>query len=340
MPLPFVLVGAALLAGGVGAKKGKDAYDDFKDAKGRNELAERRVRQGESVLEEARDSANLAMERLGGTKFKVYKKSILPFVETFNRIKAIDFDDNDRVKGDMPAMDRHSFNTMYDSTLNLSSMLQGGLGSMGGGALAGLATYGGVGYLGTASTGAAISGLSGAAATNATLAWLGGGSLASGGFGMAGGMAVLGGVVAGPVLAVGGIIAASKAKESLENARSNLAAATTAKEQMLAAADSARGIERRFGEIKSVIQRLDQIFQPMLDSLKSLVDTSQNYPSYTEEQKCLVFTTASLAKLLKTVMEYELIDKDGALTQDSRNAVEEGQKTLQELKAPLEQVKV
>ena len=45
--------------------------------------------------------------------------------------------------------------------------------------------------VGIASTGAAISGLSGAAARNATLAWLGGGALASGGGGMALGGAVL-----------------------------------------------------------------------------------------------------------------------------------------------------
>jgi len=37
-----------------------------------------------------------------------------------------------------------------------------------------LATYTGIGWLGAASTGTAISSLSGAAATNATLAWLDG----------------------------------------------------------------------------------------------------------------------------------------------------------------------
>lgn len=50
---------------------------------------------------------------------------------------------------------------------------------------------------GTASTGTAISALSGAAATNAALAWLGGGALAAGGGGMAAGQAFL--VLAGPV---------------------------------------------------------------------------------------------------------------------------------------------
>lgn len=49
---------------------------------------------------------------------------------------------------------------------------------------------------GAASTGTAISSLSGAAATNATLAWLGGGSLAAGGGGMAAGTAVLGTITA------------------------------------------------------------------------------------------------------------------------------------------------
>lgn len=50
---------------------------------------------------------------------------------------------------------------------------------------------------GTASTGTAISALSGAAATNAALAWLGGGALAVGGGGMAAGHAFL--ALAGPV---------------------------------------------------------------------------------------------------------------------------------------------
>ena len=50
----------------------------------------------------------------------------------------------------------------------------------------------GVKTYGTAGTGRAISGLSGVAADNAALALLGRGTLASGGFGIAGGKAVLG----------------------------------------------------------------------------------------------------------------------------------------------------
>ena len=78
------------------------------------------------------------------------------------------------------------------------------------GAGAATATYMTVASIATASTGAAISGLSGAAASSATLAALGGGSLAAGGLGIAGGTALLTGLVALPVIAaVAGAVLAS-----------------------------------------------------------------------------------------------------------------------------------
>ena len=89
---------------------------------------------------------------------------------------------------------------------------------------------------GTASTGTAISALSGAAATNAALAWLGGGALAAGGGGMAAGHAFL--ALAGPVgWGVAGVTLISsivlfslnkfklgkKKKEEIENVKNNTA---------------------------------------------------------------------------------------------------------------------
>lgn len=67
---------------------------------------------------------------------------------------------------------------------------------------------GGTGVLGnTATTGVAISSLSGAAATNASLAALGGGALSVGGGGMALGTAVVAGTGAAVNGAIGGTIA-------------------------------------------------------------------------------------------------------------------------------------
>lgn len=70
------------------------------------------------------------------------------------------------------------------------------------GAALGVGSWTAVSLLGSASTGIGIGTLSGVAATNATLAWFGGGSLATGGLGMAGGGIVLGGVVIVPMIGI------------------------------------------------------------------------------------------------------------------------------------------
>lgn len=95
---------------------------------------------------------------------------------------------------------------------------------------------------GTASTGTAISALSGAAATNAALAWIGGGTLAAGGAGMAGGSALL--ALAGPIgWGIAGVSAAtsiffvgSKNKKTAEqaiNATMRIREATSAFNQQI-----------------------------------------------------------------------------------------------------------
>ena len=71
------------------------------------------------------------------------------------------------------------------------------------GALTSVTAMGLVSTFATASTGTAISALSGAAATNATLAWFGGGAIAAGGGGTALGATVLTGGTAAIVIAAG-----------------------------------------------------------------------------------------------------------------------------------------
>ena len=87
------------------------------------------------------------------------------------------------------------------------------IGGAGAGTAAAVGSWSLVALVGSASTGTAISTLSGVAATNATLAWFGGGALAAGGTGMAGGTLVLGGVALVPVIAVATWHSRSKTKE-------------------------------------------------------------------------------------------------------------------------------
>ncbi len=78
------------------------------------------------------------------------------------------------------------------------------------------ATYFLVAEIAAASTETAISTLSGAAATNATLTWLAGGALAAGGGGVAAGTVVMGGLVAIPALAIMGIFSHYSANKKIK----------------------------------------------------------------------------------------------------------------------------
>lgn len=331
MPLPFILAGAAVVAAGYGIKKGSDAISDFSDANDTNERAQIIYDEASTELESTKLHAQNSMETLGKLKFEIIENSIIPFVDTFEKIKNINFDDIDLIDNSLPSVTVDEMNNMEKANLELKELVGGGISSLGTGGLAGLAAYGGVGLLGTASTGTAIGTLSGAAATNATLAWLGGGSIASGGFGMAGGMAVLGGIVAGPVLAVGGMMAASKAEAAKEDAYANLSQAKLAAEEMEMATALTYGIQQRFDEISSVLAALNEYFSPLLNSLQELVSVNTDYRSYSIDDKQGVFTAASTAKTLKNVLEVDVLEQDGSLTNDSKEVIEATTEQLKDL---------
>ncbi len=90
-----------------------------------------------------------------------------------------------------------------------------------GGAVVGYASVAGswalMSMVGTSSTGAVLSSLSGAAAYNATMAAFGGGSLAAGGLGIAGGAWVLAGIAVVPAIAFAAWSSHSKANEVNED---------------------------------------------------------------------------------------------------------------------------
>ncbi|MGB9578301.1 MAG: hypothetical protein ACPL3S_03425, partial [Halothiobacillaceae bacterium] len=107
----------------------------------------------------------------------------------------------------------------------------------------------------------AIGSLSGAAATKATLAWLGGGALSAGGLGVAGGTYVLGGLVAGPALAIAGFAMASKAEEAVTKAEEY---AAEVKEKIAALKPfhvMLDGIAENAAEVAVVLDRLHAEFE-------------------------------------------------------------------------------
>lgn len=118
--------------------------------------------------------------------------------------------------------------------------------------------------------------LSGIAAKNATLAWLGGGALAAGGKGIAGGLAVLGGIQLAPVFAVSGFVFASKARQNLENAKSNLSQAENLAATMRTAIDTLREINTLSATQRRLISKLDAHLLATLEELEPALASAYN----------------------------------------------------------------
>lgn len=189
--------------------------------------------------------------------------------------------------------------------------------------------YSAAGAFAAASTGTAIAGLSGAAATNATLAFFGGGALAAGGLGMAGGMAVLGGIVAGPALAIMGAVMGAKASENLDNARSNLAKVKEAEAEVNVMVTACNAITRRADLFTQVLIKLEALMFPQLYSFESIIDMEGcDFAKYRPESKKRVAALLSTAQAVKAILDTALLDDKGALTSKSEDVLLETNKYL------------
>lgn len=331
MPIPFILGGLALAAGAYGAKKGVDAKSDYDKAEKYNRWAEETYDEAKEKLEKKKEITNFSLESLGKLKVSIYDGSLMDFVDIFQKIKNIDFEENLNL-GILKSVDDQDILDIKNTVLNMQEVIGGGAAALGSGALAGFGALGGVGMLASASTGTAIASLSGAAATNATLAWLGGGALSAGGFGMAGGMAVLGGIVAGPVLAVGGMMMAAKAEEAKHTAYGNYDKAKAAAEQMDGAGVALDGIGSRTEEFKNILNPLNEIFKDYIEKMEDIVDVSNDYSTYSQSEKQIIMITASMAETIKNVCDAPIIDENGEVTRKSARVLRKANKFMDKLK--------
>ena len=154
---------------------------------------------------------------------------------------------------------------------------------------------------GTASTGTAISALSGAAATNAALAWLGGGALAAGGGGMAAGNALL--LMAGPVgWTIGGVALVGS---GMFLHSKNAEAADQATKQRVKVEAEIRSLRLAKNEIEHFSNSTKQSMDNCLELLSELRHNApKDYNKFKEEQKqrlsLLINSVRSLGTLLNT----------------------------------------
>ena len=342
MPLPLVpAIVAVITAGGVahGAKKGIEAKQDMDRAKSLNSSAQKIADRAEKSIENAKESTKKSICDLGQEKIRILSSSINDFVIYYEKIKNITLTEGDGInelKNFNPSSE--SFKKLKNVSFEAKDIAVNGVAAVGAGALLAFGTYnvvmGGLGgLLVTATTGTALSSLTGIAATNATLAWLGGGALSVGGLGMAGGTLVLGGLVIGPALAIGGSVFAKQAKTALNDAHSNMDKARAFESQANNIVLTLNNIQKRANQLNDLLKKLDKDFVKEVEKLKYIIDTTGNdWRRYSIQQKQDIFKCVKYAQTIKVILDTSLLKENGELDILSEKALREGQRKLQELR--------
>lgn len=319
MPLPIVFIGIAAATGAAGAGAAVKAGVDHNTARKINDNTEERIAHAAMRLESLRCQCEEALEQLGREKIQVLSTSLLAFVDAFSKLKNVDLTGSSGLRElSKLQIDSASFEKADILEHFGVSLASGSLAGLTGGALAAFGAYSAASTFAVASTGTAIGSLSGAAATNATLAFFGGGSLTAGGLGIAGGTAVLGGLVAGPALLVMGVIVSAKAGKGLEEAKRYAAQADELCQQYENGAMQCSAICRRTWMFHDLLARLDAIFLPLVFALEQIIETEgTDYALYAEKNRKTVAMAASAAMSVKALLDLPILSEDGTLTEEA-----------------------
>lgn len=206
----------------------------------------------------------------------------------------------------VPNMERLQF----DAAAWISAVV----GSVGAGAATSAGVTGAAAAFGTASTGAAITSLSGIAAENAMLAFLGGGSLAAGGGGIALGAAALNAVVIGPAVLIGGFVAKGQGEKQITRAKEFTKTVSTEIASMDLFDAGLEAIDKRVRELVSLLAELRSRAEQTLDELES--------EQFNPEEHAPIFQRAmALVLAVRDVSAAPIVDSEGNLAADSENMI-------------------
>lgn len=181
----------------------------------------------------------------------------------------------------------------------------------------------------TASTGTAIGSLSGAAATNAVLAWLGGGAVAAGGGGMAAGATVLAALTATAtaglaVIAVGTLASAFYSRKYTE-ATKHLAEVQEWVAQTEASWTVMAGIKQRVLELQGLTTDLETRTITQLHKLDPYIDHFNN----TDMTQVGLFQQAAImVKSMSELAQVAILDDDGNLNEQANIVAAKTEKIL------------
>ncbi len=318
MPIPFliplIIGGGSAILTAAGARKAYDGYSDIADAKQRGEAAERKHEAAVERVDSARKKLIAHANAFGDYKASVVAGTMMDVLEFLRKIEKKSKSRAIKALADV-GITHEQFNSFRANVLEAKTVFGAAYTAAAAGAAAGKTAVVGIGLFGVASTGTAIGGLSGAAATNATLAWLGGGSLAAGGGGMALGSAVLGGVVVGPAVFITGFVMASQGEKAQTQVREYECKVNVAVEECDSLFALLGQVRVRIDELRGVIGELDGRVRVALSQLNVETWREDSDDDIRRYQTMMV-----LARALGEVIRAPVLDQEGRLARDSAAA--------------------
>ena len=296
---------------------GVSAVMNRKEAIATREEADKLKAEIESTNENIRDDLNETLEEFGKVRLVSLHNTVgvfLSYLDQLNqKVKSKEYDFLKEI--DISVDEIHE---MKEIDMKASDAVK--VAAVGGGfaaiALAGTPTLvtSAVTAFATASTGTAISTLHGVAATNAVLAWLGGGSIAAGGGGMAAGAATLATITAAAtasvaIIAVGTLASAFYARKNTE-ATKYLAEIQEWAEQIKASWLVLGGIKARVLELQGLTQQLECKAMESLQKLGKIVD---EFDANNIEHTKIFQQAAIMVKSMSELAQVAVLDNDGNL---------------------------
>lgn len=308
--IPIILGAAALASASVGTAAGASGIYKKKKAKKIVKNARRIHEQRCQALENAWHATNNLAEEYGRLQIECKLYTIGRFATFIAQRGQRTSQGEIKLPEGLEGVSYQQFQEYKSTALDAIDLVSGTFKAVGTGyaAAQGIVTL--AGLFGTASTGTAISGLSGAAASSATLAWLGGGSLAASGGGMAVGALVLGGISLGPALAVGGLALRKKGKEKLQDARDYAIEVIIEVERINATRQLLAQADRRINELKYLVHRLN------LRAIKGLEEL-ESRPFVSERDAEKFQQVAILVRALSEILKIPVFTPEGFLNEEA-----------------------
>lgn len=313
MPLPLLLIPIAVAAGAVGIGCGIHGCVKMNRANKKLKEAEKRDKANMAKVEEQNVRTSTTMDILGRHEMEVLT-SFNTFSDLFERIKNKPSFSHIKIgEYSVPPFDKKK---IEDASVGASVLLGGlggaALGTAGAFAASG-ATTAAVMALGTASTGTAISSLSGVAATNATLAALGGGSIAAGGGGMALGTMVLSGTTLGVGILIGGVIFSFTGSHIEGKADKALAQVMENEKKACRIINYLKELTKVANKYDTALMKVNAVYELKLNAFRNFMNSFPDGPvewnALTQNQKNIVENVVLLVGLLYEMCKVQLVNK-------------------------------